>query len=95
MQPIRTPALFGVATGLCSLAALAAALAAVAADAPSASTGARSAPTAICQEAVVSPVSGYAECVKPRGAPVAPPPKRPDAVRAASGVDAQHADKGR
>jgi hypothetical protein len=27
---------------------------------------------------MVSPVSGHAECVKPPGAPVAPPPKRPD-----------------
>jgi hypothetical protein len=35
--------------------------------------------SAQCKEAVVSPVSGYAECVDPRGAPVAPPPKRPDA----------------
>jgi hypothetical protein len=34
--------------------------------------------TAQCKEAVVSPVSGFAECVDPRGAPVAPPPKRPD-----------------
>ena len=25
-------------------------------------------------------MSGFAECVKPRGAPVAPPPKRPDAA---------------
>jgi hypothetical protein len=33
---------------------------------------------AVCEEAVVSPVSGYAECVRPRGAPVAPPPPRPD-----------------
>ncbi|MGH8230492.1 MAG: hypothetical protein ACRESY_01580 [Steroidobacteraceae bacterium] len=32
---------------------------------------------AVCEEAVVSPVSGFAECVKPRGAPVAPAPKRP------------------
>ena len=39
-------------------------------------------PTAMCREAVVSPVSGFAECVDPRGAPVAPPPKRPDAARA-------------
>jgi hypothetical protein len=38
--------------------------------------------TATCREAVVSPVSGFAECVNPRGAPVAPPPKRPDAARA-------------
>jgi hypothetical protein len=37
---------------------------------------------ALCEEAVVSPVSGYAECVKPRGAPVAPAPKRPDASTA-------------
>jgi hypothetical protein len=37
--------------------------------------------TAICKEAVVSPVSGFAECVDPRGAPVAPAPKRPDAPR--------------
>ncbi|MFI4868406.1 MAG: hypothetical protein ACHQDD_03515 [Steroidobacterales bacterium] len=87
MQPIRTPVLFGVATSLCSLAALAT-------DAPGERSGAQSAPSAICQEAVVSPVSGYAECVKPRGAPVAPPPKRPDAVRAAGAVDTQHADKG-
>ncbi len=44
-------------------------------DAPSAPPPA----TALCKEAVVSPVSGFAECVDPRGAPVAPPPKRPDA----------------
>lgn len=30
-----------------------------------------------CEIAVVSPVSGFAECVKPRGAPVDPPPPRP------------------
>lgn len=35
------------------------------------------APRARCEEAVVSPVSGYAECVKPRGAAVDPPPPRP------------------
>ena len=29
-----------------------------------------------CQEAVVNPVSGFAECVKPRGVPVDPPPPR-------------------
>ncbi len=34
-------------------------------------------PSAVCLEAVVSPVSGFAECVNPRGAPVAPPPPRP------------------
>lgn len=27
---------------------------------------------AVCREAMVNPVSGYAECVDPRGAPVAP-----------------------
>jgi len=32
-----------------------------------------------CEEALVSPVSGYAVCVKPPGAPVDPPPPRPDA----------------
>jgi hypothetical protein len=31
-----------------------------------------------CKEAVVNPVSGYASCVDPLGAPVDPPPKRPD-----------------
>jgi hypothetical protein len=31
-----------------------------------------------CEVAMVNPVSGHAECVKPLGAPVAPPPKRPD-----------------
>jgi hypothetical protein len=41
-------------------------------------------PTAQFKEAVVSPVSGFAECVDPRGAPVAPPPKRPDAPPAAT-----------
>lgn len=30
-----------------------------------------------CELAVVNPVSGYAECVKPRGAPVDQPPQRP------------------
>jgi hypothetical protein len=29
-----------------------------------------------CEIAVVNPVSNYAECVKPRGAHVDPPPKR-------------------
>jgi hypothetical protein len=36
------------------------------------------APTAgHCQVAIVNPVSGNAECVEPRGAPVDPPPPRP------------------
>jgi hypothetical protein len=30
-----------------------------------------------CQVAIVNPVSGNAECVEPRGAPVDPPPPRP------------------
>ena len=29
-----------------------------------------------CEIAVVNPVSNFAECVKPRGVPVDPPPKR-------------------
>jgi hypothetical protein len=33
----------------------------------------------ICLEAAVSPVSGYAECVNPQGAPVERAPPRPDA----------------
>ena len=32
-----------------------------------------------CLEAAVSPVSGFAECINPRGAPVQPAPHRPDA----------------
>jgi hypothetical protein len=71
-------------------------LAAVAADAPSADSpaanaAARAPATAKCQEAIVNPVSGYAECVKPRGAPVAPPPKRPDAVPDAGRTEADKA----
>lgn len=34
-------------------------------------------PARQCRVAVVSPVSGFAECVDPRGAPVAQPPSRP------------------
>lgn len=34
-------------------------------------------PGARCEVAVVSSVSGYAECVKPRGAALEPPPPRP------------------
>ncbi len=30
-----------------------------------------------CEVAVVNPVSGFAECVKPRGVPVAAPPPHP------------------
>lgn len=38
----------------------------------------------LCQEAVVNPVSGYAECVRPPGAPVDPPPPRPAVVKLAA-----------
>jgi hypothetical protein len=38
---------------------------------------------AVCEEAMVSPVSGHAECVRPLGAPVDPPPPRPSVVRLA------------
>ena len=43
----------------------------------------RSAPAALCKEAIVNPVSGYAECVRPLGAPVDPPPPRPSVVKLA------------
>jgi hypothetical protein len=56
-------------------------LAVAAAEAPGAATAAPPPAPAKCREALVNPVSGFAQCVKPRGAPVAPPPKRPDAVR--------------
>jgi hypothetical protein len=39
--------------------------------------------SALCKEAIVNPVSGYAECVRPPGAPVAPPPPRPAVVKLA------------
>lgn len=42
-----------------------------------------------CEVAVVNPVSGFAECVKPRGAPVNPPPPRPAPTQADC---ARHAD---
>jgi Protein of unknown function (DUF2380) len=38
---------------------------------------------ALCEEAVVNPVSGYAECVHPLGAPVDPAPPRPPVVKLA------------
>ena len=41
------------------------------------------APTALCKEAMVNPVSGHAECVRPLGAPVDPPPPRPTVVKLA------------
>jgi hypothetical protein len=45
--------------------------------------------SARCEVAVVSPVSGFAECVKPRGAPVDLPPPRPPPTKADC---AKHAD---
>jgi hypothetical protein len=42
-----------------------------------------SAPAALCEEAIVNPVSGHAECVRPRGAAVDPPPSRPRVVKLA------------
>jgi hypothetical protein len=36
-----------------------------------------------CKLAIVNPVSGYAECVEPPGAPVDPPPPRPAVVKLA------------
>jgi hypothetical protein len=71
-------------------------LAAGAADAPSANTpaaniAAQPPAAAKCQEALVNPVSGFAVCVKPRGAPVAPSPKRPDAVPDAGRAEAAKA----
>jgi hypothetical protein len=47
-------------------------------NAPPAAAPAAAAPPK-CEEALVSPVSGYAVCVKPPGAPVDPPPPRPQA----------------
>ena len=38
---------------------------------------------ALCKMAIVSPVSGHAECVDPPGAPVDPPPPRPPVVKLA------------
>jgi uncharacterized protein DUF2380 len=42
-----------------------------------------SVPAVLCEEAVVNPVSGHAECVRPRGAAVDPPPPRPRVVKLA------------
>ncbi len=41
------------------------------------------APAVLCEMALVNPISGYAECVRPPGAAVAPPPPRPAAVKLA------------
>jgi hypothetical protein len=42
-----------------------------------------SVPAVLCEEAIVNPVSGHAECVRPQGAPVDPPPPRPQVVKLA------------
>jgi hypothetical protein len=42
-----------------------------------------SVPAVLCEEAIVNPVSGHAECVRPRGAAVDPPPPRPRVVKLA------------
>jgi hypothetical protein len=36
-----------------------------------------------CEEAILNPISGYAECVRPPGAPVDPPPPRPPVIKLA------------
>jgi Protein of unknown function (DUF2380) len=38
---------------------------------------------ALCEEAIVNPISGYAECVRPPGVVVDPPPPRPPVVKLA------------
>jgi hypothetical protein len=48
-------------------------------DRPQAQPGTR----AQCEEAIVNPVSGHAECVRPFGAPVDAPPPRPPVVKLA------------
>jgi hypothetical protein len=71
-------------TWLAALAATAVASAAAGDD------SAKAAPnTPRCEIAVVSPVTGFAECVKPRGAAVDPPPPRPPPTAEQC---AQHAD---
>jgi hypothetical protein len=50
---------------------------------PSDAPETRSAPPALCKEAIVNPVSGHAECVRPLGAPVDAPPPRPSVVKLA------------
>jgi hypothetical protein len=67
-------------------------LGACAARAPSQAQSQPAAPPK-CEVAIVSPVSGNAECVRPRGAPVDPPPPRPDArcAPATAGIAAERA----
>jgi hypothetical protein len=60
------------------------ALTATALSAPSGSGASSDIPGAApCKLAIVNPVSGYAECVQPPGAPVDPPPPRPAVVKLA------------
>jgi hypothetical protein len=40
-------------------------------------------PAVVCEEAIVNPISGHAECVRPLGAPVDLPPSRPPVVKLA------------
>jgi hypothetical protein len=56
--------------------AMLAVLLGIAAAAASAAEMSAPQPAPRCEVAVVNPVSGYAECVKPRGVPVDAPPKR-------------------
>jgi hypothetical protein len=72
-------------TAIASLMLLGAANSGSAGAALSSETPEARAPAAavLCKEAVVNPVSGYAECVRPPGAPVAPPPPRPPVVKLA------------
>jgi hypothetical protein len=53
---------------------------ALSSDAPKSTVAA---PAALCKEAIVNPVSGHAECVDPLGAPVDPPPPRPQMIKLA------------
>ena len=40
-------------------------------------------PAVLCEEALVNPISGHAECVRPPGVAVDPPPPRPTVVKLA------------
>jgi hypothetical protein len=71
-----------VTVASCSLAACALSMSiaiAAAGDGPQTQSKA----AVFCEEAMVSPVSGHAECVRPFGAPVDAPPPRPSLVNLA------------
>jgi len=70
MQPLRVPVRIGAWSATAALAGLLLVADTAAGDEPPKPAGAR------CEVAVVNPVSNYAECVKPRGAHVDPPPRR-------------------